>query len=62
MRRAIRHNSAQSSDDLFTPLRYTPIHEQYVALAETELQAGLLEGMGGGFDIVEFLSKVPAWV
>ena len=62
VRRAIRHNSAQSSDDLFTPLRYTPIHEQYVALAETELQAGLLEGMGGGFDIVEFLSKVPAWV
>ena len=46
----------------FTPLRYTPVHEQYVALAETELQAGLLEGMGGGFDIVEFLSKVPAWV
>ena len=61
MRRAIRRNSATRLT-AFTPLRYTPIHEQYVAIAETELQAGLLEGMGGGFDIVEFLSKVPAWV
>ena len=43
-------------------LEYTSLHEQYVALVEAELVQGLVETMGDGFTMTEFLHLLPAYL
>ena len=43
-------------------LEHTQLHDDYVAMVDSELTTALTAEMGSGFDMAEFLAALPAFV